>query len=66
MGKKFGRPMRAVDQDRILRLRAQGQNLRQIAEDLGVGYGTVRERLKDSERKTPRKTGGEKPPIKDI
>ena len=51
-GKKFGRPMRAVDQDRILQLRAQGQSLRQIAENLGVGYGTVRERLKDQRVKT--------------
>jgi DNA invertase Pin-like site-specific DNA recombinase len=44
-GKKFGRPKRGVDRNRILELRAQGQSLRQIAADLGVGYGTVRSRL---------------------
>jgi DNA invertase Pin-like site-specific DNA recombinase len=43
--KKLGRPMRAVDRDRIPQMRAEGQSLLQIAEDLGVGYGTVRERL---------------------
>ena len=64
-GKKFGRPMRAVDRDRILQMRGEGQSLRQIAETLGVGYGTVRERLKGGERKTPRKIGGERPRIKD-
>jgi DNA invertase Pin-like site-specific DNA recombinase len=60
-GRKFGRPMRAVDMDRILQMRGEGQSLRQIAENLGVGYGTVRERLKKGERKTPRKTDREKP-----
>jgi DNA-binding CsgD family transcriptional regulator len=37
--------MRAVDPYRILRMRAEGQTLEQIAENLGVGYGTVRARL---------------------
>ena len=37
--------MRAVDPERILELKAQGQSLREIAAKLGVGYGTVRERL---------------------
>jgi DNA invertase Pin-like site-specific DNA recombinase len=64
-GMKFGRPMRAVDPDRILQMRSEGQSQRQIAEKLGVGYGTVRERLKGGERKTPRKTDREKPQIKD-
>src|ERR1700693_3951248 len=44
-GKKLGRPMRAVDGDRILQMRAEGQTLEQIAANLGVGYGTVRARL---------------------
>ena len=44
-GKKLGRPMRAGDGDRILQMRAEGQSLRQIAANLGVGYGTVRARL---------------------
>src|SRR5215469_6070672 len=64
-GTKFGRPMRAVDQERILKMRSEGHSLRQIAENLGVGYGTVRERLQASERKTPRKTGGGNALIKD-
>ena len=64
-GKKFGRPTRTVDRDRILRLRAEGKSLRQIAENLEVGYGTVRERLKNGERKTPHKTDCQKPPNKD-
>jgi DNA invertase Pin-like site-specific DNA recombinase len=44
-GKKLGRPKREVDRDRIPQLQAQGHSLRQIAEKLGVGYGTVRARL---------------------
>src|ERR1700746_4072368 len=40
-GMKFGRPMKAVDPDRILQMRSEGQSLRQIAANLGVGYGTV-------------------------
>jgi DNA invertase Pin-like site-specific DNA recombinase len=44
-GKKLGRPMRTVDPDRILEMRAAGQTLEQIAVSLGVGYGTVRARL---------------------
>jgi len=44
-GKKLGRPMRALDRERILQMRAEGQSLEQIAENLGVGYGTVRQRL---------------------
>jgi DNA invertase Pin-like site-specific DNA recombinase len=49
-GKKLGRPKSAVDRDRILELKAQGQNLRQIATTLGVGYGTVRARLLTSRK----------------
>jgi DNA invertase Pin-like site-specific DNA recombinase len=44
-GKLFGRPKSTVDRNRILELKAQGQSLRQIAANLGVGYGTVRSRL---------------------
>ncbi len=44
-GKKLGRPMRTVDQDQILQMRAEGQSLQQIAENQGVEYGTVRARL---------------------
>jgi DNA-binding CsgD family transcriptional regulator len=34
-----------VDRERILELKVEGQSLRQIAANLGVGYGTVRARL---------------------
>lgn len=44
-GKVLGRPKRLVDNQRIFALQAQGVSLRVIAEKLGVGYGTVRERL---------------------
>jgi DNA invertase Pin-like site-specific DNA recombinase len=44
-GKKLGRPKSGVDRERILELKAQGLSLRQIAAELEVGYGTVRERL---------------------
>jgi DNA invertase Pin-like site-specific DNA recombinase len=44
-GKKLGRPKTSVDRKEILKLKAQGLSLRQIAVKLGVGYGTVRERL---------------------
>jgi DNA invertase Pin-like site-specific DNA recombinase len=44
-GKQLGRPTRIVDRDEILRLRAEGASVRQIAAKVGVGYGTVRKRL---------------------
>jgi DNA invertase Pin-like site-specific DNA recombinase len=44
-GKRLGRPKSAVDREEILKLKAQGLSLRQIAAKLGAGYGTVRERL---------------------
>jgi DNA invertase Pin-like site-specific DNA recombinase len=44
-GKVFGRPKSTVDREQILQLKAQGQSLRQIAANLGVGYGTIRARL---------------------
>src|SRR5271167_5033090 len=46
-GKTLGRPKAIVDRDQILEMRAEGRSLRQIAAKLGVGYGTVRERLKE-------------------
>src|ERR1017187_7008060 len=53
-GKQLGRPRRVVDHDGIFRLKSEGHSLRDIAEKLGVGYGTVRMRLESGERKTPR------------
>lgn len=44
-GKQLGRPRRIVDRDEILRLRAEGANVREIAAQVGVGYGRVRKRL---------------------
>jgi len=52
-GKRLGRPSRVVDLDDIACMRAQGRSLRNIAERVGVGYGTVRMRLAAGERKTP-------------
>jgi DNA invertase Pin-like site-specific DNA recombinase len=53
-GKRLGRPRRIVDAGRIDRMKAEGHSLRSIAEQLGVGYGTVRMRLAAGERKTSR------------
>jgi DNA invertase Pin-like site-specific DNA recombinase len=44
-GKQLGRPRRIVKQDELMRLKAAGLSLRQIAKTLGLGYGTVRLRL---------------------
>jgi DNA invertase Pin-like site-specific DNA recombinase len=55
-GKKLGRPARVVDQGLILQMRAEGQSLERIAEYLGIGYGTVRERLQSTLAKNPGET----------
>ncbi len=52
-GKTLGRPRRIVDAARIARMRAEGQSLRTIAEQIGIGYGTARKLLASAERKTP-------------
>jgi DNA invertase Pin-like site-specific DNA recombinase len=44
-GKQLGRPKRIVDRERISKMRADGVSLREISEQLGIGYGTVRKRL---------------------
>ena len=41
-GKQLGRPRRIINHDQVMRLRSEGASLRQIAEKLGIGYGTVR------------------------
>jgi len=51
-GKRLGRPRVTVSMDEILRLRAQGQSSRKIAAALGIGEGTVRDRLNSQARKT--------------
>jgi lambda repressor-like predicted transcriptional regulator len=48
------RELRGSDIDGMARMKAEGHSLRNIAEKLGVGYGTVRIRLAASERKTSR------------
>lgn len=45
-GKQLGRPRRIVDRDELSRLQAGGVSLRAIAKKLGIGYGTVRHRLR--------------------
>jgi DNA invertase Pin-like site-specific DNA recombinase len=52
-GKQLGRPRRVVDLTSIARMKADGHSLRNIADSLGVGYGTVRMRLAAGERKPP-------------
>jgi DNA invertase Pin-like site-specific DNA recombinase len=47
-GKQLGRPRRIVNHDEVRRLRSEGASLRQIAAKLGVGYGTVRLRLRNA------------------
>jgi DNA invertase Pin-like site-specific DNA recombinase len=47
-GKQLGRPRRIVDRDRVLQLKAQGSSVREISRALGIGYGTVRQRLKQA------------------
>ena len=47
-GKQLGRPRRVVNHDEVRRLRADGASIRQIAQKLGVGYGTVRLRLRNA------------------
>src|SRR5229473_2623605 len=60
-GKKLGRPKCSVDRERIVQMRAEGQSLERIAEYLGVGYGTVRERLQNTLAKNPGETHLPKP-----
>ena len=45
-GKQLGRPRRVVDGDIVLRMKDEGASLREIAAKLGIGYGTVRSRLR--------------------
>jgi DNA invertase Pin-like site-specific DNA recombinase len=58
-GKRLGRPRQHVDLETIMELQAAGMSLRQIANRLGIGYGTVRDRLAAGERRSPCKNGEE-------
>lgn len=55
-GKQLGRPRRIVDGEELVRLKAEGASLRQIAEKLQLGYGTVRLRLCSAEIPNRRRT----------
>ena len=44
-GKQLGRPRRVADGERILQMKGEGASLREIADAMGIGYGTVRKRL---------------------
>jgi DNA invertase Pin-like site-specific DNA recombinase len=55
-GKQLGRPRRTVDSDEIVRLKDEGASLREIAKNLGIGYGTVRQRLRSAEISNRKKT----------
>jgi len=48
-GKHLGRPRRVVSLEDVRQLRSEGASIRQIAAKLGVGYGTVRFRLRNAE-----------------
>ena len=55
-GKTLDRPKRIVDRERIAKMQAEGLSLREIAANLGVGYGTVRERLRQRAEIIPEKS----------
>jgi len=61
-GKKLGRPRVKANLEEILQLRAEGHSLRKIAAKLGIGDGTVRDRLKD-QRGKPHEKGPANPTI---
>src|ERR1700747_3343452 len=52
-GKQLGRPRRIVNREELMRLKADGASLRQIATKLQIGYGTVRIQLRDAARAKP-------------
>ncbi len=46
-----GRPRRHVDLERVAELRAQGMSCRQIAAQLGLGYGTVWRAMRNTRKR---------------
>ena len=62
-GKQLGRRRRQVDVRRITEMQSSGMSLRQIAVEVGCGYGTVRARLQTGERKSLSKSGAEIAPF---
>jgi DNA invertase Pin-like site-specific DNA recombinase len=57
-GKLIGRPVRKVDVDELVRLRAQGLSIRQIARRVQVPPSTVAKRLKSTAAATDRSSEG--------
>jgi DNA invertase Pin-like site-specific DNA recombinase len=58
-GKQLGRPRRVIDRNRVEKMRTEGMSLREIANNLNVGYGTLRERIATFERKSSAPGGSE-------
>ena len=52
-GKRLGRPRTAVDASRIATLRAKGRFWRAIADELGIGKGTVQRAFQDRPKNPP-------------
>ena len=52
-GKRLGRPRAAVDVSRIATLRAQGRSWRVIADELGIGKGTVQRAFQERPKNPP-------------
>lgn len=50
---KLGRPKVAIDQAKVVQLRADGLSLRAIAEQVGVSLGTVQRVVKEAVQNTP-------------
>lgn len=56
-GKRLGRPRRVVDAARIVRLRAQGHSIREIADELGYSRSLVHKTLANGESHRVGKAG---------
>ena len=64
-GKKLGRPRVKANLEEILQLQAEGHSLRKIAAKLGIGDGTVRDRLQDQRAENPTRRAPANTTIKD-
>jgi len=64
-GKKLGRPRVQANLEEILQLKAEGHSLRKIAAKLGIGDGTVRDRLQDQRAENPTRKAPANTTIKD-
>jgi DNA invertase Pin-like site-specific DNA recombinase len=64
-GKKLGRPRVKANLEEILQLKAEGHSLRKIAAKLGIGDGTVRDRLQNQRAENPTRRAPANTTIKD-